>query len=91
MFKIEVAPEGYQLVGPGGEESGVTNYGDTAEIEVEGKVYEAVVESQQDALNEPPQVYLCLDEDPVVEVVEFDLEDEEEDEEEGEETAPDAA
>ena len=35
MFTIEVDESGYQLVADSGEESGVTDYGDTAEVEVE--------------------------------------------------------
>ncbi|MFH1140980.1 MAG: hypothetical protein V1724_04805, partial [Chloroflexota bacterium] len=63
MFKIEVAEEGYQLVGPDGEESGVTDYGDTASVEcADGKTYEVTVENQESALTEEQQLYLCLDE-----------------------------
>lgn len=97
MFKIEIAPEGYQLVGPGGEESGVTDYGDTAEVEVEdGKVYSTTVESKESALTEEQQVYLCLDEVPVVEEFDgFDVEDDDdeddEDREDLEEVPEDAA
>ena len=91
MFTIEVDEDTYQLVGPGGEESGTTDYGDEAEIEVDGKTYVTTVESREEALAEPPEIYLCLDEIPAVEEVEFELE-EEDDEPEGEgEGVPDAA
>ena len=86
MFTIEVDESGYQLVADSGEESGVTDYGDTAEVEVDGKTYGCLVDSREDALAEPPEVYLLLEETPVVEEMEFDLEDE--DEEEGGEGEP---
>lgn len=79
MFTIEIDESGYQLVGPAGEESGVTDYGDEAELEVDGKTYVVTVESKAEALAEPPEIYLCLDEVPAVEEVEFELDDEDDD------------
>lgn len=43
MFTIKIDESGYQLVGPAGEESGVTDYGDEAELEVDGKTYVVTV------------------------------------------------
>lgn len=76
-FKIEADDEevGYQLVGPGGEESGIVEYGDVAQVKVDGKDYETTVESQESALTEEQLIYLCLDEIPVVEALEFEDED----------------
>ena len=84
-FKIEAYEydRGYQLVGPGEEESGVTDYGETAVVVVDGKTYEVTVESQESALTEEQVIYLCLDEVPKVEEIEF--EDEDEDEDDGDE------
>lgn len=81
-FKIEADEDdsGYQLVGPGSEESGVTDYGDTAEVEVDGKTYEVTVENRNSALTEEQQIYLCLDEVPKVEEVEFEEEGDEDEE-----------
>jgi hypothetical protein len=75
-FVIEAGEEdqGFQLVGPGGEESGVTPYTGTAEVEVGGKTYAVTVESQESALTEEQELCLCLEEVPEVEEVEFDLE-----------------
>jgi hypothetical protein len=82
-FTIEADEEdqGYQLVGPGGEVSGVTEYGDQAEVEVDGKTYEVTVESRESALTEEQILYLRLDEVPKVVKEEFELEEDEEDEE----------
>ncbi len=78
MFTIEVDEDTYQLVGPGGEESGTTDYGESAEVEVDGKTYTTTVDSREEALEAPPEIYLCLDEVPAVEEVEFEVEDEDE-------------
>lgn len=91
MFTIEVDEETYQLVGPGGEESGVTDYGQEAEVEVDGKTYVTMVESKDEAIADPPDIYLCLEESPAVEEVEFELEDETDEEEDEGEGEPDAA
>lgn len=85
MFTVELGDDGYQLVASSGEESGVTDYGDTAEIEVDGKDYICAVDSKEEALAEPPEVYLCLEEVPAVEEVEFDLTAEDEDDDDDEE------
>lgn len=87
MFTIELDETGYQLVAGTGEESGVTDYGEPAEIEVDGKTYVATVESREAALADPPEVYLCLDEVPAVEEVEFDLTETDEDDDEDDEDA----
>jgi hypothetical protein len=77
-FKLEVAEDGYQLV-CGDEESGVTDYGDEATVEVEGKTYGVVVESPEDA--KTALVYQYLDDVvPEVEETEFDLSSDEDDE-----------
>jgi hypothetical protein len=88
MFKIEVADEGYQLTGPNGEESGVTEYGETAEIEVDGKTYEVCVEDKESAMTEETTIYLVMDEAPSVETVEFDLDEEEDEEDDEDEEVP---
>lgn len=74
-FQIEVDEDdiGYQLVGPGGEESGVVDYGEDAEVEVDGKTYMVTVESKEAAMTEETNLYLCLDEVPKVVEEEFDL------------------
>ena len=72
MFTIELDAGGYQLVADG-VESGVTDYGDEAAVEVDGKTYTTLVESKQEALDEPPTICLVLDEVPAVEEVEFDI------------------
>ncbi len=74
-FTVELGDDGYQLTGPGGEESGVTEYGDAAEVEVDGKIYETTVESREEAMEYSPTLYLALDEVPEVEEVDFDVED----------------
>ncbi len=79
-YTVEVGDEGYQLVGPSGEESGVTDYGDTAEVEVDGKTIVTTVDSAQEALAEPPQLFLLLDEVAGVEEIEFVMESDEDDE-----------
>jgi hypothetical protein len=86
MFTIQVADNGYQLVGPNGEESGVTEYGDVADVEVDGKTYEVCVEDKESAMTEETELYLCMDEVPAVEEVgEFELEEGEEEDEEDDE------
>jgi hypothetical protein len=82
MFTIEVDEDGYQLTGPGGEESGVTDYGESAQVEVDGKTYEVTVGSAAEAMTEPQQIYILLDESPNVEEVEFELEDDEDEDDE---------
>jgi hypothetical protein len=83
-FKLEVAEDGYQLVHlgdekTGDEESGVTDYGDEATVEVGGVTYGVVVEDADDA--KTALVYQYLDNVvPEVEETEFDLGDEDEDE-----------
>lgn len=82
MFTIEVDDDGYQLVGPNGEESGITDYGEPAQVEVDGKMHEVVVEDKDSAMGEDAtQLYLLMDEIPNVEEVEFEIDD---DEDEGE-------
>jgi hypothetical protein len=76
MLKIEVDEGGYQLVGPNGEESGVTDYGEMAEVECEGGTYAVLVEDREDALENDIPVYQLMAEVPEVEEVEFSLEDE---------------
>ncbi len=78
-FAIEVDEDdvGYQLVGPGGEESGVVDYGEDAEVEVDGKTYMVTVEDKATAMSEETNLYLCLAEVPTVVEEEFDLEGEE--------------
>ena len=87
-IEVDNEAKGYQLVGPNGEESGVTDYGEMAEVEVEGKTYCALVEDRSDALEHEVPIYLLTGEVPGVDEVEFELEEEgdeedEEDEEEG--------
>jgi len=88
-FHVELDEEdvGYQLCGPGEEESGITPYGDMAEVEVDGKMYGMTVFSKEEALTDLPPLYLRLDgiETPSVEEVEFE-EDETEEEEDEDET-----
>jgi hypothetical protein len=82
-FKIEVADDGYQLT-CGDEESGVTDYGSEATIEVDGITYGVVVEDGDDA--KTALVYQYLDNlVPEVEETEFDLDDYEDAEDEAEE------
>lgn len=79
-FTVEVGENGYQLIAPGGVESGVTGYGETAGVEVEGETYETTLTDDE----EVPVISMVLKGDPQVEEVEFELEeDEEEEEEEG--------
>ena len=47
-FKIEIAEDGFQLC-CSDEESGVTDYGDEATVEVEGITYGVVLDSPEDA------------------------------------------
>jgi hypothetical protein len=93
VLKIEVDDDGYQLVGPGGEESGVADYGDTAEIECGGVLHFTTVDSAEEA--EDAQIYRMVDghpelveEDHEVEEWEFVLETEEEDEGDEDEAVP---
>jgi len=87
-FKIEVDEEDYQLVGPGGEESGVVDYGEVATVEVGGVSYFTALVDEEDA--EAAVIYCLKDGKPeavigdhTVEETEFELETtEEEDEEE---------
>ena len=72
-FKIEVDDNGFQLVGPGGEESGVTYFGDTAEVKIGDDTFAATMEDDEE---DAPDIYLCLDGWPVIEEVEFETEDE---------------
>lgn len=87
MLKIEVDDDGYQLVGPDGEESGVTDYGDTAEVECGGVLHFTTMDSAEAA--EYAQIYHMVDGHPElvedaheVEAIEFVFEDDEGDEDE---------
>ena len=73
-FKIEIDEDGYQLC-CGAEESGVTDYGDEATVEIDGVTYGVVVESAEEAAE--ALVYQYRPEVPEVEHVEFDLGDDE--------------
>lgn len=82
-MRIETDEEDYQLVGPGEEESGVTEYGDVAEVEIGGVLHFTTVDSADDA--EAAQIYRMVDGHPelieeahTVEEVEFELEAEDE-------------
>jgi len=85
-FKIEVDEDSYQLVGPGGEESGVTEYEDVAEVTCEDVLYFVTVADEDDAedaaihkiVGGHPEV--LEDQEREVEEVEFEVEDETEDE-----------
>ncbi len=68
-FTVEVGDDGFQLIGPGEVESGVAEFGDVAEVEVEGETYQCVMDDHEDA----PQISLVLAGEPKVEDVDFEL------------------
>ena len=89
LLKIEVDEESYQLL-VGDQESGVTDYGDQAEVEVEGVLYFTTV--TDDSEPEDAVIYRMVDGHPEVvaeahEVEDVEFEFEEEDEE-GDEEEP---
>jgi hypothetical protein len=90
LLKIEVDEDGYQLL-VGDQESGVTDYGDDAQVEVEGVLHFTTV--TEDGEPEDAVIYRMVDGHPEVvaeahEVEEVEFEFEEEDEDEGDEAAP---
>jgi hypothetical protein len=90
LLKIEVDEGGYQLV-VDGQESGVSDYGEEAEVESEGVLYFTTVVDEDAA--EEAVIYRMVDghPEPVAEaheVEEWEFELEEEEDEEGDEEEP---
>ena len=94
MFKIEVDEDGYQLV-VDEEESGVTDYGEMAQVNCEGDTYCVLLGA--DDKPEDAKIYRMVSGEPVlvtdtheVDEVQFEIEDDEEDDEEadGDEDEP---
>jgi hypothetical protein len=94
LLKIEVDEDGYQLL-VDDQESGVADYGEQAEVEVEGVLYFVTVIDEDAA--EEAVIYRMVDGRPgpvaethEVEDVEFEVEEEDEDEDEADEETKDA-
>jgi hypothetical protein len=93
MFKIEVDEDGYQLV-VDEEESGVTDYGEIAQVNAGGDTYCVLLDVEDKP--EEAKIYRMVGGAPVlvtesheVDEVNFEIEDDEEDDEDGDEEAED--
>ena len=74
---IEKGEQGYRLIGPGGEEGDLTEYGDPATLEIGGETYMALLPSEEEEYEELESlVYRLEDVETVVEEVDFEEGDE---------------